>query len=154
MSLEDNKAIVRRHLIDVLEQGHVELIDGYYTPDGSVPEMGTPQEYRDRVLWHHKVAPGFKITIHDMVAEGDKVMVYYTADLTYSVVPDPPPDFPSYPFGRPVHWKIMSLGRVVDGKLVAWESANEWIGMLVKEGMYVPGKPEPAHAYKAASTDK
>src|SRR5512140_1056566 len=111
-TLEENKAIVRRHLIDVLEQGHVELIDGYYAPDGSVPDMDTPQQYRERVLWHHKVAPGYKITILDMVAEGDKVSVYYQADLTYSVVPDPPPDFPFFPFGKPASWKIMSMGRI------------------------------------------
>ena len=58
MSLEENKAIVRRHLIDVLGGGHVELIDGYYAPDGTVPDMDTPQQYRERVLWFQKVTPG------------------------------------------------------------------------------------------------
>ena len=56
------------------------------------------------------------------------------------------PDFPFFPFGRPVSWKIMSIGCVVDGKLVYWVSANEWIAALVKEGVYVPAQPEPANA--------
>ena len=154
MTLEENKAIVRRHLIDVLEQGHVELIDGYYAPDGSVPEMDTPEAWKDRVLSHHRFAPGFKLTILDMVAEGDKVAVYWQADLTYSVIPDPPPDFPFYPFGKPVSWKIMSILRVVDGKVLASQSANEWLGMLVKEGLYVPRQLEPVGAYQVASAAK
>jgi hypothetical protein len=144
MSVEQNKAIVRRHIVDVLEQGHVELIDGYYAPDGSVPDMDTPQQYKDRVLWHHKVAPGYKITILDMVAEGDKVSVYWQADLTYSVMQDPPLDFPFFAFGKPASWKVMSMGRVVNGKLVSWVSANEWTNVLVKQGVYVLAKPEPA----------
>jgi len=60
----------------------VELIDGYYAPDGSVPEMDTPQAWKERVLFHHKVAPGFKITVLDVVAEGDKAAIYWQADLT------------------------------------------------------------------------
>ena len=76
MSVEENKEIARRHLIDVLEQGHVELIEGYYAPDGSDPDLDTPKQYRDRVLFHHQVAPGFKVTIVDMIAEGDKVAVH------------------------------------------------------------------------------
>jgi hypothetical protein len=137
MSVEENKAIVRRHLIDVLEQGRVELIDGYYAPDGSDPNMDTPQQYRERVLWHHIVAPGYTIKILDMVAEGDKVAVYWQCDLTYSVAADPPLEFPFFPFGKPCSWKIMSIGRVVDGRLVSWASANEWVATLVKEGVYV-----------------
>ncbi len=36
MSTEENKALVRRHLKEVLEGGHVELLDSYYAPDGSI----------------------------------------------------------------------------------------------------------------------
>ncbi len=43
MSTEENKAIVLRHMKDVMEQGRVELIDSYYAPDGSVPDMDTPE---------------------------------------------------------------------------------------------------------------
>src|SRR5689334_6865246 len=130
MSLEENKAIVRRHMIDVLEQGHVELIDGYYAPDGSVPGMDTPQQWRDRVLWHHKYASGFKITILNMVAEDNLVAVHWQADLTFSVMPDPPPSMPHYPLGKPISWKIMNIFGVVNGKIVSMVSANPWIEVL------------------------
>ena len=65
------------HLIDVLEQGRVDLIPSYYAPDGSNPPTTTPEQWRDRVLRHHKIGPGFKITILDMIAEGDKVAVLW-----------------------------------------------------------------------------
>jgi predicted SnoaL-like aldol condensation-catalyzing enzyme len=144
MSIEENKAIVRKHLIDVLEQGHVELIPSYYAPDGSVPTMDTPEQWKTRVLDHHRIAPGYKITILDMVAEGDKVAVLWQADLTYSVMPDPPPEKPSYPFGKLATWKIMNLFRIVDGKLVSNIAANEWGSMMINAGVYVLAKPEPA----------
>ena len=144
MSTEENKEIVRKHLIDVLEQGHVELIPSYYAPDGSDPNNDTPEQLRERVLLHHRIAPGFKVTILDMVAEGDKVAVLWQADLTYSVMPDPPPEKPWYPYGKPVSWKIMNLDRIVNGKLVSYTGANAWGSMVIDAGMYVLAKPEPA----------
>ena len=75
MSTEKNKAIVVRHLKEVLEQGRVELIESYYASQAPNVAFGTPEQWRDLVLWHHKVAPGLKINILDMMAEGDKVMV-------------------------------------------------------------------------------
>ena len=144
MSTEENKAIVRMHLIDVLEQGKVELIPSYYAPDGSIPDNDTPEQWKDRVLWHHKAGPGFKITILDMIAEGDKVAVLWQADFTYSVMPDPPPEKPSYPFGKTVSWKIMNLDRIVDGKLVSYTGANDWGRMVIDAGLYVLAKQEPA----------
>ncbi len=144
MSTEENKAIARMHFIDVLEQGHVELIPSYYAPDGSVPNNDTPEQWRERVLFHHKIAPGYKITILDMVAEGDKVAVLWQADLIYSVVPEPPPEKPPYPFGKLASWKIMNLLHIVDGKLFSSTSANEWGSMMIDAGVYTVAKPEPA----------
>ncbi len=130
MSLEDNKAIVIRHIKDVLENGHVELIESYYVPDGSTPGMDTPEEWRERVLWFHKACPGFKITIIDMMADGDKVMVNEHIDLTYTVPPEQPPTwFPT--IGKQVSWNNMNVFRVVDGKLISEQSVSGWNDMLV-----------------------
>ena len=134
MSTEENKAIVLRHEKEVLEGGHVELIDSYYAPDGTAPKMDTPEEWRERVLWFHKTCPGFKITILDLMAEGDKVMVNLQADLTYSVPTDPPPSyFP--PLGQPVSWRNISVYHIVNGKLVSQQSNTGWKDMLVEIGV-------------------
>jgi predicted ester cyclase len=125
MSIEENKAIVLRHEKEVLEQGHVELIESYYAPDGSVPGMDTPQQWRERVLWHHKTCPGFTITILDMMAEGEKVMLHTV---------DPPPSF-FPPLGVPVSWRNMNVFRIVNGMLVAQQNVHGWKDMLVEVGV-------------------
>lgn len=134
MSTEENKALVRRHLKEVLEGGHVELIDSYYAPDGSVADIDTPEQFRDRVLWHHKTCPGFKLTILDLMAEGDKVMAHLKYNLTYSVPVDPPPaNFP--PLGQPVTWRNFNVFRIVNGKMVSQQPLTGWTEMLVEIGV-------------------
>ena len=144
MSIEGNKAIVHKYYIDVFNQGHVELIGEWYAPEGSVPLAEARQQFKDFTLWWQRAAPGWKLTILDMVAEGEKVAVYLQADMTYSFVPDPPPSTPMPPLGKPVSWKLMNIVRVVDGKFVSMEVANEWMEMLVKEGVYTVAQPKPA----------
>ena len=134
MSTEENKAIVLLHEKEVLEGGHVELIDSYYAPDGSASGMDTPEQWRERVLWHHKTCPGFKITILDLMAEGDKVMVNIQCDLTYTVPVDPPPPF-FPPLGQPVSWRNMSVYRIVGGKMISAQYSLGWKDMLVKIGV-------------------
>ena len=134
MSTEENKAIVLRDLKDVLEQGHVELIASIYAPDGSVADMQTPEQFRDLVLWHQKYCPGYQITILDLVAEGDKVMVNYRVDLTYSVQDDS--DHSPYPpLGRPVSWRNMNVFRIADGKIVSEKDVSGWTDMMVEIGV-------------------
>lgn len=132
MPTEENKAVVIRHLKDVLEAGHVELIPSYYAPDGTDPDMDTPEQWKDRVLWHHKHCPGLKITILDIMAEENKVMVHCQVDLTYSVPEDPPDPF-SYPLGKPVSWRIMEVFTIANGMEVSHQIVNNYYEMLVTE---------------------
>jgi hypothetical protein len=136
MSTEENKAIARMHHKEALEQGHVELIDKYWAPDGSVPDMDSPQQLKDLFLWWHKAAPGFKITILDMVAEGDKVVSYWQADVIYSIPTDPLPEEPFLQLGKPVTWKGMSLFHIVDGKVVSEQNLIGWTDVLIESGAY------------------
>jgi steroid delta-isomerase-like uncharacterized protein len=135
MSTEENKAIVLRHLKDVLEQGHVELIESCYAPDGSVPGMETPEQWRDLILGFHKSCPGFKITILDMMAGGDKVMVNTQVDLTYTVPPELPQELFFPPLGKPVSWRNMNVYRIVGGKIVSDQGVSGWMDMLLENGV-------------------
>jgi predicted ester cyclase len=149
MSTEENKAIVVRHLKEVGEQGRVDLIDSYYAPDGASPDMDTPEQWKDRVLWFHKTCPGFKFTILDLMAEGDKVMCHVQVDLTYSVPDDPPPAlFP--PLGKPVSWRNFDVYRIVSGKLVSRQNILGWTDMLVEIGV----NPMPKTAANKAAVRK
>jgi predicted ester cyclase len=135
MSTEENKAIVLRHLKDVLEQGHVELIESCYAPDGSVPGMETPEQWRDLILGFHKSCPGYKITILDMMADGDKVMVNTQVDLTYTVPPELPQELFFPPLGKPVSWRNMDVYRIVGGKIVSDQGVSGWMDMLLENGV-------------------
>ena len=134
MTIEENKAVVLCHMKEVLEQGKVELIDSCYAPDGSAADMPTPEEWKERVLFHHQACPGFKVTILNLVGEGETVWVHWQAELTYSVPVDPEP-IPFYPLGKPVFWRIMNIFRVVGGKIVSEQSVNGYVEMLVGNGV-------------------
>jgi predicted SnoaL-like aldol condensation-catalyzing enzyme len=149
MSTEDNKAIAVRHIKEVLEQGRVDLIDSYYAPDGPTSNFDTPEQWKERVLWFHKSCPGFKITILDMMAEGDKVMAHTLLELTYTVPADPPPSF-FPPLGKPVSWRNMDVFRIVNGKMVSHKSVLGWTDMLVENGV----DPMPKTAANKAAVRK
>jgi predicted ester cyclase len=144
MSTEENKAIARLHFEEAHNKGHVELFDDYYALDIPAGEWNSKEEYGNRILWWHKVAPGMCMTIVDMVAEGDKVFVYHKTNLTYSVVPDPPPNFPMPPLGEPVEFRAVEMMHFANGKLVAVEFVAEWMSMMVDAGVYTLAKSEMA----------
>ena len=134
LSTDENKAVVTRHLKEVLEQGRVELIASSYAPDESASDMDIPEQWKERVLWHHNHCPGFKVTILDMLAEGDKVAVYWQYDLTYSI-PDEAMSDPPYPVGKPVTWRNNAIYRIVNGHIVSWKAVLGYVGMLVENGI-------------------
>jgi predicted ester cyclase len=97
--------------------------------------MQTPEQWRDVVLWHHKVAPGFKITILDMMAEGDKVMTHSQVDITYTSKYASEYSGPFPPVDQSVSWRNMDVFRIVDGKMVSQQSVFGWTNMLVANGV-------------------
>jgi predicted ester cyclase len=134
MTLAENKAIVLRHLKDVLEAGRVELIDSCFAPQGSDSHWGSPEQWKERVLFFHRTCPGFKVNILDMTAEDDKVIVTIQFDLTYSV-PQNPPLANFMPFGKPVSWRNLNFFRIVDGKIVATYEYGGWTNTLLANGV-------------------
>lgn len=143
MTLEENKAIVRRHLVDVLEKGNVELIDGYYAPDASVtfPNYSTPAKWRETVITTHQHSRNLKVTILDMVAEGDKVAASVQIDITYV---KPVEARLAVIDGKPVTWRNMDFYRLEGGKIVGWSQTGSFTDMMVKIGAYKLAPVEPA----------
>jgi predicted ester cyclase len=144
MSTEENKRIARLHFEEAHNKGRVDLFDDYYALDIPADQWDSKENYGNLILWWHKVAPDWHMTIVDMVAEGDKVFVYHKTTMTYSVVPDPAPNFPMPPFGKPVEFRGVEIMRFANGKLVAVEFVIEWMKMMVDAGVYVLAQSEPA----------
>lgn len=96
----------------------MDLIDNYLAPDGST-RLETPDGLRKNVAWLHKICTNLKVTFLDMLAEGDKVMVYFQADITCTskYLSEYSGDYP--PLDQPHSWKGMEIYRIVDGKMVS-----------------------------------
>ena len=135
MSIEENKAIVVRHLKEFLEQGKLELIDSYYAPDGSDPEMWSAEQWRDAVRSTHKNSPGFKVNLLELVAEGEWVMAYIQFDLPNADVKNPL---------KLLSWRNVNIHRIVNGKIVVERFFGNQTDVLEKEGLIKIEKVSPA----------
>lgn len=112
MSIEKNKEIVRRAIHAQNQENWAELI-GEFSPSPAHTEAFIEQHslFRNAFTDYH-------CTIKEMVAEGDKVIIYCTVKATHS---DYFPfgelrDIP--PTGRTLEWDEVSMWQLENGKLV------------------------------------
>ncbi len=81
-SAEENKAVFRRYVEEVYNQGNLQLVDEIFDrylahqPDGSVFERG-PEHVKRFVSEYHAAFPDLHSTIEDQIAEDDRVMTRY-----------------------------------------------------------------------------
>ncbi len=78
---EENKALARRYLEEVWDKGNVDLIDELFTtdfvrhgPPAVEGEVRGPEGFKGLVSTYHAGLPDFRVTIDDMIAEGDRVV--------------------------------------------------------------------------------
>jgi len=122
MSVEENKALVRR-LFDAWNTGNMDLIDGLVVPDyvDNDALTGQPQGlggYKQIGAYLLSVFPDMKMTIDDLIAEGDKVVVRSTFSGTHRG------EFMGIaPTGKNVTTRAINIYRIADGKFV-----EEWSG--------------------------
>src|ERR671910_2782808 len=88
MSVEENKAIFRRYVEEIPNQGNMkvadEIFDRYisHQPDGSTLERG-PEEVKRFTGEFHSAFPDLHVSIEDQIAEGDKVVSHFTIRGTH-----------------------------------------------------------------------
>jgi steroid delta-isomerase-like uncharacterized protein len=82
VSVEENKTIVRRNIEEVFNKGDLSIVDEiiapnwvFYGPGGQ--EFKGREGFRQIVTMLHNAFPDLRMTIEDMVAEGDMVAVRY-----------------------------------------------------------------------------
>ena len=76
MSLEENKAIIRRWA-EVWNQGNLDAVDEfvsdtYVRHDPNTPEVRGPEEEKQLMAMYLSAFPDLHFTIEDMVAEGTR----------------------------------------------------------------------------------
>ncbi len=137
MSTKDNKAVVLRYYEDVLNAGNVDLLDELavedYEEHDPLPGQGTGLEgLKQRAsLFVSSLSPHF--SVHDVIAEDDKVVVRWTNDGRHvgEFLGMPPTDRTFSVAGIDVH-------RVKDGKLAEHWHVVDQLTMLQQLGV-IPG---------------
>ena len=122
---EKNKALMRRFLAEVLENGNLKLIDELYAPDfvnhgAPVGAAPTRDGLRGFITKLRAAIPDAKIRIDHLVADNDFVVLNGALTGTHkgSLAGETPT-------GKQVESKSLSMHQVRDGKFVArWHYSN------------------------------
>ena len=81
MSLEENKAVVRRYFEEVRSQGRLEVVDEIFAADAirhtiNGPQSAVPERQKLVVSQWRAAFPDYRDTILTLVAEGDQVVAH------------------------------------------------------------------------------
>ena len=122
---EQNKVIVRRFVDEVQNAHDLEALDGLFSPDfinyvempGLRNDLGGAKQFFSILF---AAFPDLKITIHDQIAEVDKVVTRKTFQGTHQG------EFLGIPAtGKHVEMDIIDIFRVSEGKIMEhWAEAD------------------------------
>ncbi len=140
MSTEENKTIVRR-FEELFNEKQVDRADEFVAPDyidhGALPGQA-PGLDGAKQKWAMYIAaiPDLRVPIEDMVAEGDKVVVRWTAEGTQrgELLGIPPT-------GKRLRFSGISIYRLAEGKVAeVWEQFDR-LGLMQQLGVIpTPGQ--------------
>ena len=134
MSLQENKALVRRYVDEVQSQHNLAAIDELFSPafinhDNEADPPGTEGVKRFFTILFDAF-PDARFTIHLQLAEGDKVMTYKTLQGThlgyFMGIP---------PTGKRVSFSGMDVFTVVHGKLAEHWSVSGMLELMQQLGV-------------------
>ena len=137
MSLQENKALVRRFVEEVQCQHNLAALDELFSPD-FVDHSGTtnpPTLEGSRQFFSMMFAafPDMRFTIRQQIAEGDKVLTHKTFHGTHR---GPFMGIPAT--GKEVSFDVMDIFTVTDGKITEHWTVGDMLSMMQQLGV-VPG---------------
>jgi steroid delta-isomerase-like uncharacterized protein len=138
MSVEENKALVRRFYDEFVNPGNPEVADEIIAPEclfyfgGNF--MGTGPEAVKRTLQMMRGAfPDLHLTIEELAAEGDTVAERLTGRGTHQG------EFMGIaPTGKRVEFEALALFHVAEGKIVENRGMPDMLGLLQQIGAVPP----------------
>jgi len=141
MSVEQNKALFRRFVEEVLNNGNVSTIDELLAPNFVEREVlppGTPggrEGVKQLTMMFRTAFPDFNVSIDDMIAEGDKIVARTTWNGTqkgeFMGIP---------PSGKRVSFDVIDIIRISDGKGVEHWGVMDSSAMMQQLGV-IPTAP-------------
>ena len=150
---EHNKAIVRRLIEEVWNKGNLSLADQLFTPnyehhDPSSPDFGRgPESERKRVTLYRNAFPDCRLTIEDIISEGETVMTRWTCRGTHKG------DLNGItPTGKQITVSGMTVSRLSNGKFA--ESHVNWDALGLMQQLGVVPELAKAKTHAATATTK
>jgi predicted ester cyclase len=119
VSVEENKALIRRIVEEALNQGRVAIADEYFDPGYTVhipsrPDLPRgPDVFKQTIGMWRSAFSDWHMTIEDLVGEGDLVANRFTTTGTHTG-----PLFGFPPTGRTMVVRGQELHRLANGKVV------------------------------------
>ncbi len=135
MMLKDNKSIVRRVFEELIGRGNLGLLEDIVAPDiidhtaqtgGWVPGR---EGFQQHVTWFRSTCPDMQITVEDLVAEGERVIAFWTFRGTHQGE-----FWGVQPTGRHIVGSAISTLRVQNGQVVEYAVRPDRLGILLQLG--------------------
>jgi steroid delta-isomerase-like uncharacterized protein len=127
MSLEANKALVRRQFEELINRKNLSVINSDMAADFVDHEAGPGLDpglagVRQWITGMHQACPDLRVTIEDMIAEGDRVVVRNTWRGTHT---GPLLGIP--PTGRAFELTGIVIWRIASGQICErWATLDQW----------------------------
>ncbi len=144
MSIEENKAVVRRFFEELLSRDDIAVADELLSPGFRFYFAGSPdpmnlESYKEFLVARRAAFPNRRFVVEDMIAEGDKVSVRFTMRGTHKG------EFRGIaPSGKEVTMTGIDTIRLSDGKMVEDRVEVDQLGMMRQLG--VIASPQQAEA--------
>ncbi len=144
MSTEDNKAIARRVFEEGLNQGKVAVYDEVFAPnyihhDPDRPTIRTLEDFKRYITMTRSAYPDIHLTVEDMIAEGEQVVVRWTWRGTNTGDLVIPRHIPAT--GKQVTVTGITISRFAGGKFVEDWHVADYLGMYQQLGLIPVPQP-------------
>ncbi|MCA1717104.1 MAG: ester cyclase [Actinobacteria bacterium] len=135
MSIEENKAVVRRFFEELLSTHNLAVADEILSPGFRFYFAGSPdpmdlERYKEFLVARRATFPDRRFFVEDMIAEGDKVSARFTMRGTHKG------EFRSIaPSGTEVTMTGIDMIRLAEGKMVEDRVEVDQLGMMQQLGV-------------------
>jgi steroid delta-isomerase-like uncharacterized protein len=141
-STERNKALIRRWIEEGFNQGSLNVVDELFAERVRINGQTVGRDgLKQSMSRHLRGFPDLHVTIDEIVAEGRKVGIWYTAEGTHRGEFEAIP-----PTGNHVSWVGFDLFGIDGGKISEARFLSDFHGLLTQLGATVslPRPPEQA----------
>jgi len=144
---EENKTVIRRSFEELWNKGNLSVADELFAPnythhDPSTPDVGRgPESEKKRATLYRTAFPDLKLTIEDIIAEGETVMARWSCRGTHKG------DLSGIaPTGKQFTISGVTIARLTNGKLAEGYVNWDALGLMQQLGVV----PQLANKAKAA----